>query len=137
MSAAGKVTRPYSPLDHVSIAVSSVARSTRFYDAALAPLGIKRVKEVPGHIGYGTDRPFFWLHPRAAKGAVRPGIGLHFCFGAKTRAEVDAFHAAAMAEGAKDNGAPGLRTDYHPNYYGAFVLDPDGYKIEAVCHFSE
>lgn len=137
MSVAQNPRRSYSPLDHVSVAVSDMTRSGAFYDACLATLGIRRIKEVPGHLGYGTDRPFFWLHPRVAKGAVRPGIGLHFCFGAKTRAEVDAFHAVAMANGAKDNGRPGLRTAYHPNYYGAFVLDPDGYKIEAVCHFEE
>jgi catechol 2,3-dioxygenase-like lactoylglutathione lyase family enzyme len=128
------LNRVYSPLDHVSIAVADVARAVVFYDAALAPLGLTRVKELPGHVGYGTDRPLFWLHPRAAKGAAQPGIGLHFCFGARTRDEVDAFHAAALAAGGKDNGKPGLRPEYHPSYYGAFVIDPDGYKIEAVCH---
>jgi catechol 2,3-dioxygenase-like lactoylglutathione lyase family enzyme len=131
------VTRPYSPLDHVSIAVADLARAAGFYDTALAPLGIRRIKEVPGAVGYGTDWPFFWLHPRRKKGAVRPGIGLHFCFGAKDRAAVDAFHRAALARGAVDNGAPGPRPAYHPQYYGAFVIDPDGYKIEAVCHRSE
>jgi len=128
------MTRPYAPLDHLSIAVADLARAAAFYDAVLGPLGIKRVKDVPGAVGFGTDRPFFWLHPRQRKGAVRPGIGLHICFGAKDRAAVDAFHRAALALGAADNGAPGLRAAYHPNYYGAFVIDPDGYKIEAVCH---
>ncbi|HLI13204.1 MAG TPA: VOC family protein [Alphaproteobacteria bacterium] len=129
--------RPYAPLDHVSIAVADLARAGRFYDAVLAPLGIGRVKETPGAVGYGTDRPFFWLLRRRAAGAVQPGIGLHFCFGAGTRAAVDAFHRIALAEGAADNGAPGLRTEYHPHYYGAFVIDADGYKIEAVCHQPE
>ena len=128
------MTRPYAPLDHLSIAVADLARAAAFYDAVLGPLGIKRVKDVPGAVGFGTDRPFFWLHPRQRKGAVRPGIGLHICFGAKDRAAVDAFHRAALALGAADNGAPGLRAAYHPQYYGAFVIDPDGYKIEAVCH---
>ena len=128
------MTRPYAPLDHLSIAVADLARAAAFYDAVLGPLGIKRVKDVPGAVGFGTDRPFFWLHPRQRKGAVRPGIGLHICFGAKDRAAVDAFHRAALALGAADNGAPGLRAAYHPQYYGAFVIDPDGCKIEAVCH---
>lgn len=82
--------------------------------------------------GYGRDRPVFWLHERADTGS-----GRHYAFSAISRAQVDAFHAAALAAGGKDNGAPGLRPHYHPNYYGAFVLDPDGNNIEAVCHLPE
>lgn len=126
--------RPYSLLDHASIPVADLERAAAFYDAVLATLGMARAKAVPGAIGYGVGYPVFWIHAAAAKGAARPGVGLHFCFGAQTRADVDAFHSAALAAGAKDNGKPGLRPHYHPDYYGAFVLDPDGYKLGAVCH---
>lgn len=130
------MTRPYARLDHVSISVADLEAARRFYDAAFAPLGMRPIKETPGAVGYGATHPFFWLHQAGPKSA-RPGLGLHFCFGAETRAAVDAFHAAALAHGAKNNGAPGLRPHYHPSYYGAFVIDPDGYKIEAVCHKAE
>jgi catechol 2,3-dioxygenase-like lactoylglutathione lyase family enzyme len=129
--------RPYAPLDHASIAVADLARMARFYDAALAPLGLRRAKEVPGAIGYGPGHPVFWIFARQNRDGAQPGAGLHFCFGAASRAEVDAFHAAALAAGAADNGAPGLRPRYHADYYGAFVIDPEGYKIGAVCHRAE
>ncbi len=121
-------------IDHVSLTVSDFARARAFYAAALAPLGVTvlwEVKEsgaVP-YAGLGKDRPAFWI----AGGAPTSGP-LHVAFTASTRAEVDAFHAAALAAGGRDNGAPGMRPHYHPNYYGAFVLDADGVNVEAVCH---
>ena len=117
-------------IDHIEIFVSDGARARAFYDRALAPLGIV-VKLVVGTrvqaLGYGVDRPFFWVTPAPA--LTGP---LHVAFTAPTRAVVDAFHAAALAAGGRDNGQPGLRPHYHPNYYGAFVLDPDGHNLEAV-----
>ncbi len=117
-------------LDHLTISVSDFQRSKAFYAQALAPLGLAVVAEFDGFAGIGANgRPQFWF----AQGSV--GVHkTHVAFAANSRAEVDAFYAAAMAAGAKDNGAPGLRTLYHPTYYGAFVFDPDGYNIEAVCH---
>jgi catechol 2,3-dioxygenase-like lactoylglutathione lyase family enzyme len=123
-------------IDHTGIAVSDFETSKRFYDKAMAPLGASLVMTVPkeytGGInvaGYGRDRPVFWLND-----SKKPNDTLHVAFTARSRAEVDAFHAAALAAGGKDNGGPGLRPHYHPNYYGAFVFDPDGNNVEAVCH---
>lgn len=125
-------------LDHVGILVADWARAKAFYDAAFAPLGVTLLNQVPEQFtggirvgGYGRDKPDFWLTERP-DGQVGPGR--HYAFTARSRAEVDAFHAAALATGGKDNGAPGLRPEYHPNYYGAFVIDPDGNNVEAVCH---
>jgi catechol 2,3-dioxygenase-like lactoylglutathione lyase family enzyme len=129
--------RPYAALDHVSIPVADLAASRRFYDAALAALDMKVVKEFADAIGYGRSHPIFWLHRADPARRARPGLGLHICFGAETRAAVGRFHAAALAHGAQDNGAAGLRPHYHAHYYGAFVFDPDGYKIEAACHAEE
>ncbi|HZT19066.1 MAG TPA: VOC family protein [Dongiaceae bacterium] len=126
-------------LDHVGFAVTDMRRSKAFYERALAPLGIGLVMEVTAeesggeaHAGFGAeDKPFFWIGTgRALEGR------LHVAFTAASRAAVDAFHKAAIAAGGADNGAPGLRPHYHPAYYGAFVLDPDGHNIEAVCHRS-
>jgi catechol 2,3-dioxygenase-like lactoylglutathione lyase family enzyme len=122
-------------LDHTGIGVADVARSAAFYDAALGALGLRRVVQLPENSGadgvaYGVDTPVFWIdrfHPH--------GVKNHTAFAATNRAEVDAFHAAALATGGADNGAPGLRdtaTGYPPGYYAAFVLDPDGNNIEAV-----
>lgn len=127
-------------LDHVGFPVADFQRSRRFYDTALAPLGISRLMDVSAeetggdaHAGYGNEgKPFFWI------GTGRTAAGqLHVAFAAKDRATVDHFHATALAAGAVDNGPPGLRPHYHPDYYGAFVLDPDGNNIEAVCHKPE
>ena len=119
--------------DHLGYSVGDFDKSVAFYDAALAPLGIKRVSEFeyPGGkvIGYGADRPEFWIN---SGDALRDHV--HVAFAAKTRADVDAFYAAALAAGGRDNGAPGLRPEYHPDYYGAYVFDPDGHNIEAVCN---
>ena len=116
-------------LDHIGIRVSDYERSKTFYAAALAPLGYQLAME--GQSGAGFRKgyiPDFWVK----KGDFSPST--HIAFSADDRATVDAFYRAALAAGARDNGAPGLRAHYHPNYYGAFVLDPDGYNIEAVCH---
>ena len=127
-------------IDHIGIPVADIARSTEFYLRALAPLGIAIVMEVSaaesGHgaaVGFGANsKPFFWI-------GEAPGLGgghvhVHVAFAAPNRAAVDAFYRAAIAAGGKDNGKPGLRPHYHADYYGAFVLDPDGHNIEAVCH---
>jgi len=123
-------------IDHITFGVSDFGRSTRFYDRALAPLGVKRLFDVPlehsggvSSTGYGDERPWFWI---AEQDATRGK--LHVAIEAPDRAAVDAFHREALAAGGKDNGAPGPRPHYHPGYYGAFVLDPDGHNIEAVCH---
>jgi catechol 2,3-dioxygenase-like lactoylglutathione lyase family enzyme len=118
-------------LDHVSLDVSDYQASRAFYERALAPLGMKLVMEpLPEMAGFGADFPFFWI-ARRGRG---PDSGVHVAFTAADRATVDAFHAAALAAGGTDNGGPGLREVYHPSYYGAFVLDPDGNNVEAVCH---
>lgn len=123
-------------LDHVGILVADWDKSKAFYDAAFAPLGITLLNQVPVEFtggvkvgGYGRTKPDYWLTESA-----QTGPGRHYAFAANSRAQVDAFHAAAMAAGGTDNGAPGLRPHYHENYYGAFVIDPDGNNIEAVCH---
>jgi len=124
-------------LDHIGFAVTDLARSRAFYEATLAPLGISVVMEVTaeetgagGHVGFGDGgKPYFWISDG------KPASGsLHVCLTAPDRASVDAYYAAAMAAGGRDNGPPGIRPHYHPNYYAAFVLDPDGNNIEAVCH---
>jgi len=117
-------------LDHVSLGVSDIERSRKFYDAALRPLGIDRLyAEGENASGYGANRKaFFWIGLRADM-----KTGCHVAFVAEDRETVDRFHQAALAAGGRDNGAPGLRPNYHADYYGAFVLDPDGHNIEAVC----
>jgi len=127
-------------LDHIGLAVADMERSKAFYEAALKPLGIGLVMEVTAaqtggeaHAGFGAEgKPFFWIGTGA-----KPKGGAHVAFTARERAQVEAFHRAAMGAGGRDNGPPGLRPHYHPNYYGAFVLDPDGNNIEAVCHRPE
>jgi catechol 2,3-dioxygenase-like lactoylglutathione lyase family enzyme len=115
-------------LDHIGIRVSDLERSRAFYRAALAPLGIEELMVFPGAAGFGVkQKPEFWLR----EGAVSDPVHVAF---ATDRPTVDAFHAAALAAGGTDNGGPGVREIYHPGYYGAFVLDPDGHNIEAVCH---
>jgi len=123
-------------IDHTGIGVASVSRSAPFYDAALGALGMRRVMQLPEKegtdgVGYGIDYPVFWIdrfHPH--------GVKQHTAFVARNRGEVDAFHAAALGAGGVDNGPPGLRSiasGYPPGYYAAFVLDPDGNNVEAVC----
>jgi len=127
-------------IDHLGIDVADFGASTAFYDKAIAPLGASLLYMVPLEYtggakvgGYGRDRPVFWLQ----EGNGGQKTHQHVAFTARSRAEVDALHAAALAAGGKDNGAPGLRPHYHPNYYGAFVFDPDGNNVEAVCHDPE
>ena len=119
-------------LDHVGLLVSEYARSKRFYEVALVPLGYKLLMEFGVWGGFGANgKPDFWI------GQGEATRGLHVAFSSPDRATVDAFYKAALAAGGRDNGAPGVRPQYHPNYYGAFVLDPDGNNIEAVCHRPE
>ena len=120
-------------LDHVSIGVRDVAAAKRFYDAALKPLGYKCLSESPGSLGYGSGAVALWIGAAERPVAADDKSGLHFCFTAPTRKSVDAFHEAALRTGGRDNGKPGLRADYGPSYYAAFVIDPDGYRIEAHC----
>ena len=118
-------------IDHTGFGVSDYAASKAFYERALAPLGISLIMEVmEAAAGFGSGgKPIFWLEERRT-----PVTEVHVAFLAKDRATVDAFHAAGLEAGGRDNGAPGVRATYHPNYYGAYVLDPDGNNIEAVCH---
>jgi catechol 2,3-dioxygenase-like lactoylglutathione lyase family enzyme len=125
-------------LDHVGLHVADLAKSRAFYEAALRPLGFGVEMEVTAEqsggayegVGFGRGgKPSFWI------GSGGPASGpIHVAFVAADRTTVDAFHAAALAAGGRDNGGPGLRPHYHPNYFGAFVLDPDGNNVEAVCH---
>jgi catechol 2,3-dioxygenase-like lactoylglutathione lyase family enzyme len=126
-------------LDHIGINVTDYERSKAFYAKALAPLGIALVMEYGKAGGFGRDeKPVLWIGQGPTRfqkpehlSVITP---IHVCVSARTREEVDAFHAAAMAAGARDNGPPGLRPEYHASYYGAFVLDPDGHNLEAAIH---
>jgi catechol 2,3-dioxygenase-like lactoylglutathione lyase family enzyme len=122
-------------LDHLGLEVADFDRSRTFYEHALEPLGISVLMEpAPGVAGFGEQhdqKPYFWIATRSGK----PQTGVHVAFAADTRDLVDAFHAAALEAGATDNGEPGVRELYHPNYYGAYVLDPDGNNVEACCHY--
>ena len=129
-------------LDHIGINVSDYARSKAFYEKALAPLGIKPIMDFGQACGFGREgKPSFWIGGGPASFQKLEQIAVitptHIAFAARSRAEVNAFHAAALEAGGKDYGAPGVRAHYHPHYYGAFVLDPDGHDIEAVFHGAE
>lgn len=120
-------------IDHIGLAISDLEKSRAFYGAALAPLGIEQVMEFGDWVGFGRDfKPEFWF-----------GVGrevqhpMHIAFAAETREQVRRFFEAALAAGGRDNGGPGIRKEYHENYYAAFVFDPDGHNIEAVCHDPE
>jgi len=134
-------------IDHLGVTASNFETSRLFYGPALVALGVTPMMEVTPEqtggyhgIGYGQDgKPFFWLSNEMRPGATggARGAGVHIAFAAQNHAAVDAFYAAALANGGRDNGPPGLRPHYHPNYYAAFVLDPDGFNVEAVCHMPE
>jgi catechol 2,3-dioxygenase-like lactoylglutathione lyase family enzyme len=127
-------------IDHTGVAVSDFDRSKAFYQAALEPIGYALLMEMSAAVtgssavaGFGEPpKPDFWIHQGEPN---RPPV--HVAFRVQQRSVVDAFHRAAIAAGGTDNGAPGVRPHYHPNYYGAFVLDPDGHNVEAVCHVDE
>ena len=120
-------------IDHIGMSVTDVAKSKAFYRSALAPLGYEVIMEFANDVGFGVPtKPDFWIGPAGTD--VRP---THIAFRADNRKQVDAFYKAALAAGGRDNGPPGLRPEYHANYYGAFVFDPDGNNIEAVCHSAE
>jgi catechol 2,3-dioxygenase-like lactoylglutathione lyase family enzyme len=137
--------RPFPSFDHLSLGVGDLARSKAFYDAALAPLGLAPHETIPGEIAYGPpdegDEPGFAFYigfeDPNAKRPVEPSAGLHLAFRAPTREAVRAFHSAGLAARGRDLGAPGLRPRYHAHYYGAFLADPDGHHVEAVCHAPE
>jgi len=118
-------------IDHVSFGVRDVAKTKRFYDAALKPLGYKCLSAGEGSLGYGSDAVMLWISSTDDPVPADMKSGLHFCFAAPNVAAVGAFHAAALHAGGRDNGVPGLRPEYGPDYYAAFVIDPDGYRIEA------
>jgi catechol 2,3-dioxygenase-like lactoylglutathione lyase family enzyme len=124
-------------IDHVSVGVANLDRAARFYEQALAPLGLSRLVSRPATIGFGKSYPEFWINLRPSMTRVAPESGAHVCLRAKTTDEVDAFHAAALAAGGVSDGAPGLRPHDRVRYYAAFVLDPDGNRIEAVTFPSE
>lgn len=124
-------------IDHISVGVSDLERSARFYEATLAPLGLLRLVTRPATVGFGKNYPEFWINLRAAMPPVPPESGSHICLRAKSAGEVDAFHAAALNAGGSDDGAPGLRPHDRVRYYAAFIRDPDGHRIEAVTFPTE
>ena len=120
-------------LDHVSIGVRDLAAAKRFYDAALKPLGYTCLHQFDVSLGYGGKVAEFWVSAAEHPVPADAESGLHFCFAAPDRQSVTAFHDAALKSGGRDNGRPGLRAEYGPDYYAAFVIDPDGYRLEAYC----
>jgi catechol 2,3-dioxygenase-like lactoylglutathione lyase family enzyme len=119
-------------IDHISVGVSDLERAAQFYEATLAALGLARMVTRPATIGFGRAYPEFWINLRAGMTPAAPESGVHICLRAKTPGEVDAFHAAALRVGGRSDGAPGLRPHDRVRYYAAFVIDPDGNRIEAV-----
>jgi len=123
--------------DHISIGVADLGATRKFYDAALAPLSYSRLGEGDGWAGYGRNSIGLYLLATRSPVPADPESGLHFCFVAPSRKAVADFHAAALRAGGSDNGAPGLRRDYGPDYFAAYVVDPSGYRLEAYCAKSE
>ncbi len=119
-------------IDHVSIEVRDLVASAAFYDALLAPLGMTRQADQPATVGWGKRYPEFWINLRAEMAPLAPTSGMHVCLRARGTGAVDAAHAAALAQGGTDDGAPGMRPEYCDNYYAAFIRDPDGNRIEVV-----
>lgn len=124
-------------IDHISIGVGELDRSARFYEATLAPLGLSRLITRPATIGFGKTYPEFWINLRAGMKPAGPDSGVHICLRARSTTDVDAFHAAALMAGGRSDGAPGFRPHDRVKYYAAFVLDPDGNRIEAVTFPNE
>jgi catechol 2,3-dioxygenase-like lactoylglutathione lyase family enzyme len=125
-------------IDHISVAVRDLKKAEAFYVAALAALGLVKLREWPdAAIGFGKKYPEFWLNKRNAMERVAEDSGVHICLRAPDTAAVDAFHAAALKAGGTSDGAPGLRPEYHATYYAAFIRDPDGNRIEAVTFLPE
>lgn len=120
-------------LDHISLGVADISRARAFYDAALGPLGHSCLSESADSLGYGRNGVGLWLLQTDQPVKADPRSGLHVCFAAPTPASVDGFHAAALKAGGSSNGASGIRADYGDNYYAAYVIDPDGYRLEAYC----
>ena len=119
-------------IDHISVGVADLERSARFYESTLAPLGLSRLVTRPNTVGFGKNYPEFWINWRAGMTPVAPDSGVHVCLRAKSIGDVDAFPAAALSAGGRSDGAPGLRPHDRVKYYAAFVIDPDGNRIEAV-----
>jgi len=124
-------------LDHISVGVADLERAARFYEATLATLGLTKLVTRPATIGFGKAYPEFWINLRAGMAPVAPESGVHICLRARSIDAVDAFHAAALSAGGRSDGAPGLRPHDRVKYYAAFVVDPDGNRIEAVTFPSE
>lgn len=124
-------------IDHISLGVSDLERSTRFYEAAFAPLELKKMIVRPATIGFGKSYPEFWINLRTGMAPVPPESGVHVCLRARSAAQIDAFHAAALEAGGRSDGAPGPRPEYHQSYYAAFVVDPDGNRIEVVTFLQD
>jgi catechol 2,3-dioxygenase-like lactoylglutathione lyase family enzyme len=119
-------------IDHISVGVSNLEHSARFYELALAPLGLVRLVTRSATVGFGKSYPEFWINLRADMAQVAPDSGVHICLRAKSTGEIDAFHAAALDAGGQSDGVPGLRPHDRVRYYAAFIRDPDGNRIEAV-----
>jgi catechol 2,3-dioxygenase-like lactoylglutathione lyase family enzyme len=126
------MTGEINVIDHVSVAVRDLQASTRFYELVLAPLGFSRLETRPATVGFGKSYPEFWINLRGDMAPVAPASGAHVCFRARNAEIVDTFHAAALAAGGTDDGAPKLRPQHGDGYYAAFIRDPDGNRIEAV-----
>ena len=124
-------------IDHISLGVADLDRAARFYEPVLAALGLARLVSRPATIGFGKNYPEFWLNLRVGMTRVPHESGMHICLRARTTGDVDAFHAAALAAGGASDGAPGLRPHDRVKYYAAFVIDPDGNRVEAVTFPSE
>jgi catechol 2,3-dioxygenase-like lactoylglutathione lyase family enzyme len=124
-------------IDHVSVGVSDLERAARFYEATLTPLGLCRLVTRPATVGFGKSYPEFWINLRAGMAQVAPDNGVHVCLRAKSTGKVDAFHAAALKAGGRSDGAPGLRPHDRVRYYAAFIVDPDGNRIEVVTFPAE
>lgn len=124
-------------IDHVSVGVANLERSANFYEAVLAPLGLTKLVVRPSTIGFGKAYPEFWINLRAGMKPVSPESGTHICLRTRAAADIDAFHAAALKVGGQSDGTPGLRPEYHASYYAAFIVDPDGNRIEVVTFLKD